>query len=326
MKLFTKESIGVEIDDLEIRVVGIKQSWGRVSLAFTHRAPLTENLIIDGVIHDPEGVANVIENLWDKHKLSNMGIIIGVSNQAVMARKILLPDIPEDKLKLLIHNHAQEYMPISLENSVMDYMIVGKEQVQDVANVQVLLVVAQLKMVEDFFESFNRASLKPKDIKPSSLSTPDALKIVDKDVVMALVDISNSIGNLTIFVDGQPRFSRLLRVNFNKSTGLDPSKNSSIMELPPIILSTWSQILDNEIRASIRYFQEQEDINSIDSIKLSGCGSRVKGLAKELENSLDIPVDLVDPLGRIQNSKRQANDESVIDFTTCIGLALAGLE
>lgn len=326
MTLFAKEVIGVELDDVEIRVVGLKKRQDRISLSFAHRFPLGENLIVDGVVKEPIEVSKAIKAFWIEKKLKNKNIIVGISNQAVMIRKILLPDIPEDKIKQLIYNHAQEYMPIPIENAVIDYMVVGKKQVQSVQNLEVLLVAAQLDMVEDLFESFNMANLKPKDIKPSSLTSLAVFNEKDKEGIFALVDISNNMGTLTLFINGQPHLSRPLKVNFNKSTGLYPAKEESIMELSQAALSAWVKTLDNEIRTSIRYFQEQEGINAVDGIKISGCGSRVGGLDLGLENSLDIPVKFVSPLKRIDKVKSKDNHELIIDFTTCIGLALVGLE
>ena len=71
------------------------------------------------------------------------------------------------------------------------------------------------------------------------------------------------------------------------------------MELLDIVLSTWSQILYNEIRSSIQYFQTYENIDLIDRIILSGCGSRIIGLDRALENSMDIPVEIINPMQKI---------------------------
>ena len=43
-----------------------------------------------------------------------------------MTRKISLSNLPKEKLDLVISNHAQDHIPFSLENSVLDYMIVDE--------------------------------------------------------------------------------------------------------------------------------------------------------------------------------------------------------
>ena len=56
--------------------------------------------------------------------------------------------------------------------------------------------------------------------------------------------------------------ARQLRINLVESTGLVPSEEYNKMELMDIVLSTWVQILYNEIRSSIQYFQTQRECSS----------------------------------------------------------------
>ncbi len=326
MSLLNKRAIGVEIDDQEIRVVELcKKIDGRVNLSKYDRIPLPPNAVEDGFIVNSIEVSNCIKELWDNNGFRKKNIVIGISNQDVMIRRIQLPDLPKDKLDPLISNHAQEYMPISLENSVLDYMIVGRREVEGVKNVEILLAAARLSMIQEFYDCFNDQGLKIKDITVSSLSLLNSMDKEEIEGVVVLVDISNTMGNLVICVDGHAKLVRMLRVNFTQSTGLIPSSSSFKMELMEIVLSTWTQILYNEIRSSIQYFQSQEDTMEINKIILSGCGSRIKDLDVELHKNLGITMEYINPVQKIARVS-QAYDESLLDYTTCIGLAFAGLE
>ena len=326
MGLLFKRALGVEIDDLEIKAVELRERNGRICICGYDRISLPPDIVKDGIISKPTEVSSYIKELWTMNGFKKNNIILGLSNQDVMIRKILLPDLPKEKLDLLIPNHAQEYMPFSLEDSLVDYMVVGKREVQGVKNVEILLAAAKLPMVEDFYYCFDRLGLKIKDIKVSSLSLLNVIDQKDSDGVAILVDISNNLGNLVVYMDGYPRLARMLRVNLAQSTGLEPAKISTKMELLEIVLSTWAQILYNEIRTSIQYFQVQEDVGEINKIMLSGCGSRIMGLDIELQNNLGVPVESINPMQRIRTAKKYPFDAQLIDFTTCIGLALAGLE
>ena len=283
-------------------------------------------IVKDGKISKLEELGIYIKQLWIKNKFKKKNIILGLSNQDVMIRKISLPQIPKEKLDLLISNHAQEYIPFPLDDCVLDYMIVGKKETSDIKQVDILLAAAKLSMIEDFYQCFSRVGLKIVDIKISSLAILDIIKEKENKGTVIFIDLPNNLGSLVTCVDGSPKLARLLRVNLSQATGLDPANTPTKMELLEIVLSTWSQILHNEIRSSIQYFQTHEDVNSIDKIILSGCGSRIMGLDKALENSINIPVELINPMQKIGTSSCLPLNEDIIDYSTCIGLALAGLE
>lgn len=326
MNLLFKRAIGVEMDDIEIRVVELQERNKKVFLSGYDRIPLSPGIVTDGKISKSQELEPCLRKIWTKNKFTKKNIILGLSNQDVMIRKISLPDIPKEKLDLLVANHAQEYIPFSLDDSVVDYMVVGKRETKDIKNVEILLAAAQLPMVESFYQCFRRSGFKIKDIKISSLAVLDVIREEKMKGITLLIDMANNLGNLIICIDGKPRLVRLLRVNLNQSTGLNPAAITSEMELMEIVLSTWTQILYNEIRSSIQYFETYEKVNNIDRILLSGSGSRIRGIDSALENSLDIPVELIDPIEQFTISRERLSHGQIIDYTTCIGLALAGLE
>ena len=325
MSITTKKAIGVEIDDKEIRAVELQQRKNKIYLSQYDRISLPSGVVEDGKISKLEELGIYIKQLWIKNKFKKKNIILGLANQDVMIRKISLPQIPKEKLDLLISNHAQEYIPFPIDDCVLDYMIVGKKEASEIKQVDILLAAAQLPMIEDFYQCFSRVGLKIIDIKISSLAILDIIEKENKGIVI-FIDIPNNLGSLVTCVDGSPKFARILRVNLAQATGLDPANTTAKMELLEIVLSTWSQILYNQIRSSIQYFQTYEDVSSIDKIILSGCGSRIMGLDKALENSINIPVELINPMQKIETSPDLPINEDIIDYSTCIGLALAGLE
>jgi len=326
MSFFGKKAIGVEIDDKEIRVVELQKKKRKIFLSRYDRFSLPPGVVEDGRISKLDELSSYLKKLWEKNKFKKKNIILGLSNQDVMIRKISLPDIPKEKLDLLISNHAQEYIPFALDDCILDYMIVGKKETRDVKQVEILLAAAQLPMIKDFYQCFNRIRLTIEDIKISSLAILDVIKEEKSRGVAIFINIPNNLGNLVISIDGAPKLVRLLRVNLAQATGLDPATTNSKLELMDIVFSTWSQILYNEIRSSIQYFQTYENVDSIDKIILSGCGSRIIGLDRALQNSMDIPVEIIDPMQKIWTSSNSYLQEDIIDYSTCIGLAFAGLE
>ncbi|HZJ57063.1 MAG TPA: pilus assembly protein PilM [Clostridia bacterium] len=326
MNIFSNRSLGVEFDDYEIRTVELYKRAGGIHLSGYHRISLTPDIVKDGKVANPDKMGNYLKRLWTDNRLSKENIVLGLSNQDILIRKITLPMVSKEKMDLLVANNAQDYIPTPLENAVLDYMILGHSEEDGVEKADVLIVAAASAMVESYYQCFSNLGYGIKDIKVSSLSMADTIDIAGLEDNVVLVDISNNQGNLVIYSGGRPRLARQLRINLVESTGLIPGEIQDHMELMDIVLSTWVQILYNEIRASIQYFQAQEDVQTIDRILLSGCGSRIVEVDKELEKVSGISVQRLDPTEKIRASKTKHLGIQVTDFATCIGLALAGLE
>lgn len=326
MSFFSKKAIGIEIDDKEIRAVELQKRKSKIFLSRYDRISLPPGIVEDGKISKLDELGGYLKELLGKNKFKKKNIVLGLSNQDIMIRKISLPDIPKEKLDLLVSNQAQGYIPFPLDNCILDYMVVGKKETRDIKQVEILLAAAQLPMIESFYQCFSKAGLIIEDIKISSLAILDVINKEKNKGVVIFIDIPNNLANLVISVDGAPKLVRLLRVNLAQATGIAPASTTSKMELLDIVLSTWSQILYNEIRSSIQYFQTYENIDLIDRIILSGCGSRIIGLDRALENSMDIPVEIINPMQKIWTSSNLSLQEDIIDYSACIGLALASLE
>ncbi|MFY9279293.1 MAG: pilus assembly protein PilM [Caldicoprobacterales bacterium] len=205
MVLFRKIAVGIEIDDKEIRAVLLQKKKDNIYLTGYDRISLAPSTVEDGVVSKTKELENYIKTLWGKNKFGKKNIFLGLSNQDVMIRKVSFPNIPKEKLDLLVSNHAQEYIPFSLDNCVLDYMIVGEKETEDVKQVEVLLAVAQLPMIKDFYECFNNNGLKIQDIKIASLSLLDVVKESETKGVVIFVDIANNLANLVISIDGSPK-------------------------------------------------------------------------------------------------------------------------
>ncbi|MGI5851573.1 MAG: type IV pilus biogenesis protein PilM [Caldicoprobacterales bacterium] len=326
MNIFANRSIGVELDDYEIRAVELHKRAGGIHLSGCYRISLPPEIVKDGKITESQVVSEYLSSLWSGNKLNKDNITLGLSNQDILIRKTAMPAVPKDRLDLLVANNAQDYIPTPLENAVLDYMVVGRSEEDGTEMLDILLVAAASAMIEDFYQCFNSLGYGIKDIKVSALSIADTVHKANLDGNVVLVDISNNHGNLVIYSGGEPMLARQLRINLVEATGLIPSDAHNQMELMDIVLSTWAQILYNEIRTSIQYFQAQEDVQVVDKILLSGCGSRIIGLDKELERISGIAVEHIDPVEKIRTSKSRPFGGQVADFATCIGLALAGLE
>ena len=98
---------------------------GSLSVAQTASAPLAPNVVRDGEVADIEALAEALKNLFRDHKLDRR-VRIGVANQRIVVRTLDLPPVEEGKeLEAVVRFHAQDELPMPLDEAVIDFHALG---------------------------------------------------------------------------------------------------------------------------------------------------------------------------------------------------------
>ncbi len=128
----------------------------------------------------------------------------------------------EEELTGALQFQAQEYIPIPVEEVVLDSQVTGKRVNPDGSTRQeVLLVAAQRTMITTLLSTVRQAGLRVAGIDVSSLALVRALlpetsffaDAGEPGVCRGIADISSSVSTLVVAVDGVMKFTRI--VNFS---------------------------------------------------------------------------------------------------------------
>ncbi|MGE5423108.1 MAG: type IV pilus assembly protein PilM, partial [Ignavibacteriales bacterium] len=285
--MFKKKSdhvVGLELDTGEARVVELCGNARAPSLAAWGRTPLPKGSMSEGMVNDPDAVAKALKELWAKSRVSSNRIVLGIANQGVLVRFVNMPKVPADKVGQVIRYQAQDYLPMAVDSTIMDYAVLGEKTSEDNKVLEVLLVAAKKDMVERFLNTLGKADLKTQDIGVSALNL---IRMVPAAGVgqgaTALVDIANGLSNVVVVDKGIPRFARQI------SAGLQDLATTANYELSDVLgvgnnqaVQDWIKSLTAEVRSSLSYYQGQPGAVSISDIVLSGRGARIAGLVQQL--------------------------------------------
>ncbi len=334
MFLFKKKSVGLDMDAFEARVVELTGNSKTPQLVACGRIPLEEGTVKEGSVIDSKKAGEALLQLWEEADIVREEVILGVSNPGVLVRFANFPRVPQDKLGNLIRFQAQEFLPMPLESVVLDHMVVGEVREENKEMLEVLLVAARKETVNAFVEALDSARLAPQEIDVSSLALLRMIPPEDKEKTVALVHMPYEMGNVLIAAKGVPRLARLIPLNLINFVGKEILRGiGSCSDLETLDWSEyniyeWNEALVNEIRSSIDYYHAYGETTRVEKICLSGCGSRIPGVAELLQETLDIPVENSDPLKGIKISSQLEEDLQgrATDFMINISLALRGLE
>jgi len=222
--------VGLDIGTDFIRAAQIKPAgtgnvltgYGAVSVPF--------GAVVEGEIVDPEAVSGAIRELWRRSGFHNKEVSIGVSNQKVVVRLIDLPFMERDELAGAIQYQAQDYIPIPVEEAILDFQIIGDYMTPtDEHMMEVLLVAAQRDMIANAVQAVEGAGLKLAQVDVTAFALVRALLgstsgwLADETVenaseALGVVHISSGLTNIAVVERGIPRFTRVSALAGNQFT------------------------------------------------------------------------------------------------------------
>ncbi len=306
---------------------------GRLKLKGCYEWPLSEGLVVDGEIVDSDLLARELKAFANQHKLRGHPVELAVSNQKVIVRNIDMPEMTEDELRGAIEFQAQDYIPIPIDEVVLDFQVIGRYMNSEGASrQQVVLVAAQKAMIAMYTAAVRQAGLKLSGIDVCSLALvraliPQTAFLADgphSGVCRAIADISSSVSTLVVAVDNVLKFTRVINFSSDrfakvlseqlgipmedaavlvhriglasKDEAVDDVYSDEIISVAQQRLGEVAAELGDEVRRSLHYFQGQELNTPVTEVILSGRGALVRNLDGMLSDSLSMPVSIGNPM------------------------------
>jgi type IV pilus assembly protein PilM len=208
---------------------------------------------------------------------------------------------------------------------------------------QVLLVAAKRDMITAHADLLREAGLRPAVIDVDSFAVQNALETsydFAANEIVALINLGAEMTNVNIVQNGVPHFTQDLSLGGNnfaeaiqKQFGVSQAEAQAAIrgeEVPPFpieaVVASAAEDLSLAIERSIVYLKTSADTERITRMLLSGGGARIPHLADFLANRHKVPVEIADPLKRIEFSPDLFGDrkpETISPLLTVgVGLAL----
>lgn len=348
-------AIGLDIGSSAIRAAELEQRrGGAVRLTRFGQVGLPPGAVVDGDVLEPIVVADALRELWGVAGLKGRNVAVGLASQKVTVRELDLPDLPDAELTDAVRLQAQEQLPMPIEQALLDYVVVERYPVgEDRSNVRVLLVAAELDMVDRLLSPVTTAKLRPVlvDLDAFALLRSLAGSPVT-DEVQLVVDIGATVTKIVVHRAGRPLFVRMVRLGGDASTvqlqktldlSWDEAEKAKLgasgamasgAEVDPdderarVLQSGVTRVV-TEVRDSLNFFRSQHDDVEVQRVLLSGGASLVPNLAEQLHAALELPVEQGDPLGAVDADRRGkqptgSGDENPF-LAVAVGLAFGGL-
>ncbi|MCE5204366.1 MAG: pilus assembly protein PilM [Actinomycetia bacterium] len=221
-------AIGLDIGTDHIRVAQMRPAGANFVLSAYAMVDVPMGAVVEGEIVAPESVSASIKELWRRSGVKGKDVSIGVSNQKVVVRLIDLPFMERAELEGAIQYQAQDYIPMAVEESILDFQIIGDYMTSsDEHMMEVLLVAAHREMIAAAVQAVEGAGLRLNEIDVSSFAVVRALmggeagffpEEGDASSATGVIHVSSGITNITVVERGIPRFNRVSALAGNQFT------------------------------------------------------------------------------------------------------------
>jgi type IV pilus assembly protein PilM len=325
--LFGKETtVGVDIGSNCIKIVEIVPTAKGWELTGAAVAPCPRGAVKDGVIVNILDVSQEIRTMLKDAGIRATGAICGISGSPVIVRQVQFPKMPEAVLRKSIKYEASKYISSSVEDSVVEFEIIGDSE--DPAQMNVWLVAAPREMIESRVKTLESAGLEPLVVDVEAFALIRSLvEFSSSDrylrQTVALVDMGAGHTDVNVVSRGQFALTRNIPIAGDSFTNAIKGLTGSTFEeaeqmkidmaatLPLDQLSSgqtdnrsWKVVqplldeLIREIRRSITYYHSQfpEDATDamVSKIVLTGGTARMPGMDAYMASRLGIPTEIAD--------------------------------
>ena len=150
-----KGRIGLDIGSTAVRAVELVGA--PLAVVRASQVALPPGAVESGEVRDPAAVSEALRRLWSEGGFKGREVWLGVGNQRVVVREIALPYLPEKELRASLGFQVQEFIPMPVEDAVLDYDPIGEFEQEDRRMLRMLLVAAQRGMVDQVVAGRHRA-------------------------------------------------------------------------------------------------------------------------------------------------------------------------
>ena len=344
-----KTRIGLDVGSTAVRAAELAEG-SPPTVVRAAQVPLPAGAVENGEVREVEAVAEGLRELWTRGGFKSRKVWMGVGNQRVVVREIALPTMPEKELRQSLGFQVQEFIPMPVDEAVLDYHLIEELEVDGRQMLRLLLVAAQKAMVDTLVTSATNAKLEPMglDLVPFAMvravGATGAGMELERTGDEAVVDVGAHVTNIVVHAAGETRFVRILPSGGRDITvaiarGLtvedevaERLKRGEMVEESQatpeqaleVAMQRATQFVD-EIRSSLEFYTAQTQGARIERLLISGGGSKLAGFIDIVRQRIPVTVEpgrVFSKVGSQLSLSEDAQAEAEPVLATAVGLAI----
>ena len=332
----------IDIGSSSVKLVEVQPGARGPRLVRVGTTPVPADVIQSNVIQDQGEIVDAIRRLIAEVGAQAQRVVTAVPGPAVIVKKIVLPAQDGDALETAVLAEARHLIPDSLDNVNLDYQII--DVLEDGHKVELIVVAVKREIINSYTDAIRAAGLEPVVVDVDYFALENMFELnydLPEGKPVALVNVGARYSSINILKDGRSTFTgdvpvggaeyndalvRQLGVQLedaervklgHRLKGMDPQTVEGV-------LGSVTEFIVEELQRAISFFWTAATEEPLGGVFLSGGSARVPGLATQLSQRLECPVEVADPLRRVEVDRsvpRQLIEASSSALAVAVGLA-----
>jgi len=309
-----RSTVGLDIGSGLIKLAVINHGGGGPTLSKVAFTQVVDDAIVEGEVMDPGIVADAIRGLFASSGVKAKNVVTAVGGRDVIIKKISMDRMKEAEAREVIRWEAEQHVPFDMDNVELDFQILDPSG--DGLQMSVLLVAAKRELVENKMALLADVGVEPSVIEVDAFALHNAFELNYPDAMrglVGLVNIGHDTTNVNILEDGVPILTRDLpigtrrfREDLMRERGLGAPEAEQALRghdgadaVAPFVTARAEDLAVGIDRAAAFLQTATRSSAGLSRLYTCGGGARIPGLTKALGDRLRLPVQLANPIERL---------------------------
>ncbi len=335
-----KDFFGLDIGTSAIRLVQLKGSGPVKALAKYALVPVEQKLVLSDAKADQQKVAQIIKDLVSKSGVTTRNVAVGLPSNRIFTTVVDIERLSGSELGKTIHYQADTLIPTPIDESKVDWALLGDSPV-DKNKLEVLLSSVPNEYIETRLDMLEGIGLNVIAFEPDALSIARALIGNGQTTPQMVVDMGLMTTDIVISVAGGPRLTRSIPTGsdailkaasqnlnvdekqaeqFVNKFGL--SKDKLEGQIYKSIIGV-VDILVSELEKSIKFYSTRYPNAPLDRIIVTGAASTLPEFPLYLANKFGVNIEIGNAWRNVTFPESRQNDLMAVSshFGVAAGLA-----
>lgn len=330
--------VSIDLGSQNIHLVCGRYNKGKIEVGKAVLMPLPEGIFRDGKIEDFKTLKESIKSTISGSKIKCRNTVLTIQSTSVITRDLTLPTVKHEELDNMVKYEIEQYLPIVATEYIIEYTLIEELVENGVKQSKIQVAAMPKNMVENYLNLVKETGLKPVALDIHSNAVAKLFSIpmsINQDTysldrTIAFVDMGYRSIIIHILAKGKPAFSRIItlgareidsEISISCNLTLEQAEAKKIKEARldqrsyevdlddgfQDIVRSKIDIWLSEIQKIFQYYISRSTGNRIDGIYLFGGSSKLNGLARYVEQALNIRTLKIERLSLIKTGKDVEN-------------------
>lgn len=220
LKLTGKDVVSIDIGQHTTKIVAGKPGGSNLTVQHAISVPTPKDSYEKGRITDIASLKKTIGGTLDSLKIRSRLALCTVESSEIITREVLIPTAGEAQIEKMLEFEIQQYMPIELDEYIVQSKILEALVEEGVEKTRVLVTAVPRELAKNYYELLHAMGLQPAvmDIQSNAVDKLLGMKVLVNgestltEESVAFLDIGYNHINVIVMENGKYKFNRFVNL------------------------------------------------------------------------------------------------------------------